>query len=262
MPFMLFVRKARKQAVDALSGPRVVFHHVPKCGGTSIARALHLRYVASFAGFPSSSVQKTIDALHPALDPMRRAQLVDDFQAQLLLFNLFRDVRCLAGHVRFSETAFAIFSNQYKFITTLREPVSLMISRFFYQRSQPSLWRNYADIDSYLESPEARVFGAYYSYFFNSLPTDSDPETLEAIENAKQNLLKFTVVGFVDDMEDFKRKVRDRIGIRIHIGVANRSKVETSTRENIITPEIRERMRKLSAVNIEIYDYAKREIKV
>jgi hypothetical protein len=261
LSIMLYVRKARKLVVDALSGARVVFHHVPKCGGTSIARALHIRYIASFAGFPSSSLQKTIDSLHPGVDPMRQAQLVDDFQAQLLLFNLFRDVRCLSGHVRFSETAFGIFSNQYKFITTLREPVSLMISRFFYQRTQPSLWRNYADIDSYLESPEARLYGAYYSYFFNSLPTDADPQTPEAIECAKRNLRNFTVVGFVDDMEGFKREVRARIGIRLRFGVANQSKVEGSTRESVITPDIRKKIEKLSATNIEIYDFARSELR-
>ena len=254
--------KVRKAVVDVLSGPRIVFHHLPKCGGTSIQRALHLRYAASFAGFPSLQIQQTVDALNPGTDPMRRAQILQEFQTKLLLFNLYRDMRCIAGHVRFSETAHSIFSKQYTFITTLREPVSLMISRFFYQKYLASdVWRKYEDIDSYLESPEAHLFGSYFSYFFNSLPADADPRTPEAIAGAKENLRKFDVIGFVDDMEGFKRDVRDRTGIRLRIGVANRSKVDKATHESIITSEVREKIAQLSSTNTEIYDFARRELR-
>ncbi len=257
MPRFAVIRKA---VVDTLSGPRLVFHHVAKCGGTSVAQALRLRYAVSFAGFPSLPLYRTVGALHPDVDEVRRAQLVDDFQEELLLYHLFNDVRCLSGHVRFSELAYRLFAPGYKFITTLRDPISLMISHFFFQPQRPAdLWTNVMDIDSYLAGAEARELGAIYSYFFNGLPTDADPRSPEAVARAKQNLGRFAAIGFVDDMAGFQRKLREEVGLRIRIGVANRSPASRAERASVITPEVRKRMEELSATNLEIYDFARRE---
>ena len=37
----------QRHAQSLLSGNRIVFHHVPKCGGTSVGRALRLSYFLS-----------------------------------------------------------------------------------------------------------------------------------------------------------------------------------------------------------------------
>jgi hypothetical protein len=108
--------QARKFTVDLLSGPRVVFHHVPKCGGTSIAQALRLRYAVSFAGFPTPPIYRAVMATEPAADEASRARLVDEFQERLLLYYLYSDSRCVAGHVRFSRIAYHLFSKTCKFV--------------------------------------------------------------------------------------------------------------------------------------------------
>ena len=250
----------RNTLVDVFAGPRLVFHHVAKCGGTSVQEALHRRYAVSFAGFPSVPLHNTISALNPGIDESHRGHLVDEFQEKLLLFQLNRDVRCLAGHVRFSETAFNHFNEKYKFITTLREPASFLISHFFYQPNRPSeIWRNFTNINEYLDAAEERNFGAYYSYFFNGLPPSADPHSDKAITLTKENLRRFTVIGFVDDMTKFQRKLRDRVGVRLRIGIANKSRVDKSAQESIITPSVLQRIRKISATNYEIYNFARRE---
>lgn len=251
----------RNVFVDALSGPRMVFHHVPKCGGTSVAQALRLRYAFSFAGFPSMPLYRTVEALHPGIDPLRRARLVDQLQEQFLLYYLFNDVRCVSGHVPFSNLAYERFTPSYKFVTTLREPVSLMISHYFFQSERPAdLWSSTMDIDAYLETAEAREFGAVYSYFFNGLPRDADAHSSAAVEQAKSNLRRFDVVGLVDDMAGFQNRLRERVGVRLRIGYANRSKASPSDRSSVVTPETRRKMAELNLVNTEIYEFVKREL--
>jgi hypothetical protein len=253
--------QARKFTVDLLSGPRVVFHHVPKCGGTSIAQALRLRYAVSFAGFPTPPIYRAVMATEPAADEASRARLVDEFQERLLLYYLYSDIRCIAGHVRFSQVAHNLFSKSYKFVTTLREPVSMMISHYFFlPRRSAEIFTSVDDIDAYLESEEARHFGAVYPYYFNGGSAHDEPWSDAAMCKAKKNLRLLDVVGFVDDIPRFQRQLRDHVGLRLRIGHANRSVASREDRKSVITPTVRRRIEELSAPNIEIYEFAKREL--
>jgi hypothetical protein len=125
------LKEIRNRVNDIVCGNRVVFHHLPKCGGTSVRRTLRLSYPLSYAGFGSNPTYRAMEALHPDRDEtwIRNATL--DFREKQLLCFLFDDVRCIAGHVPFCETAYDLFKERYNFITTLREPVSLIISLFF-----------------------------------------------------------------------------------------------------------------------------------
>ena len=53
-------KSLRAEAVERLLPQKFVFHHVPKCGGTSVGRALRKRYLLSQATVtPESSFRKT-----------------------------------------------------------------------------------------------------------------------------------------------------------------------------------------------------------
>lgn len=253
--------RTRKLFVDALSGPRVVFHHVPKCGGTSVAQALRIRYAISFAGFPTPPILNSIRTLNPGIGEQDRARLVDHFQERLFLFYLFHDIRCIAGHVRFSATAHDTFSKSYRFITTLRDPVSMMISHYFFQRKRPDdLFTNVFDLDAYFDTWEARELGSLYSYFFSGAPIAEDPSSAKSIALAKENLARFDAIGFVDDIPGFQRQLREAVGLRLRIGHANKSVASQSELTEIVTPAVRRRMEEMSAPNIEIYEFARREL--
>lgn len=252
--------QSRKLLVDALSGPRIVFHHVPKCGGTSVAQALRVRYAISFGGFPTRPTYRAVEALHPEEDEMGATKLVDEFQHYSLLFYLYKDVRCVAGHVRFSSTAYEKFSDSYKFVTTLRDPIKLIESAFFYETKRTNhLWEVPKNIEAYIERPQAQLLGASYSYFFSGLPANSEPQSTESIELAKANLKLFDAVGFVDDMSSFQEQLRRNCGLRLRIGHANKSGASSAER-SVITPAVRKKIEKLCAANLEIYEFAKNEL--
>lgn len=254
--------RIRNAVVDALSGPRIVFHHVPKCGGTSVARALRVRYAVSFGGFPTLPTIGAIEAAHPDFDEVERTRIVDQFREYLLLYYLFQDTRCVAGHVRFSNTAYDHFNDKYKFVTTLREPISMMISAYFYEKHlTDNIWNTPSDIEEYIEGPPGERIGAIYSNFFSGLPAGSDPRSPASIKRAKDNLRLFSAVGFVDDMTAFQQQLSNFVGLRLKIGHRNKSVASNADRSSTITQSIRSKINAVSSANIEIYDFAKRELR-
>lgn len=130
-------KSARVRAMDKIGPQRFVYHHVPKCGGTSVARALRKRYMLSQVTVKPEESFRTFEVVTGRSD---RAQMLIDVAAlreQMLLYHLFDNICCISLHVAFSETAHQKFSGHYKFITVLREPVSRFISHFSGATAKP-----------------------------------------------------------------------------------------------------------------------------
>lgn len=255
------IAQFRHKALDAISGHRVVFHHMAKCGGTSVARALRLRYVLSYSYFELRAIYSAMEALHPDYSPERVRDESVRFREEQLLYYMYDDVRCITGHVPFSDTAFREFSGRYRFITTIREPISLFISTFFYNAtSTDDRWKIESSIEEFLNSPRARLFGEVYARFFGGVSMEGQGSSSDLLENAKSNLKKFSAVGLTEDMASFERRLREVLGIRLRIGHENRSRVSDAERRDTMTPEVRRKIEELSAPNIEIYDFVKTQL--
>jgi hypothetical protein len=137
----------------------------------------------------------------------------------------------------------------------------MMISHYFFlPRRSAEVFTSIDDIDAYLESEEAGQFGAVYPYYFNAGSAHDEPWSDVAMSRAKENLRLFDAVDFVDDIPRFQRQLRDHVGLRPRIGHANRSIASRDDRKSVITPTVRRRMDELSAPNIELYEFARREL--
>lgn len=171
-----------------------------------------------------------------------------------------QNIKCVSGHVRFSETAHNVFGNKYAFITTLRDPVSWFISWYFYNfTARDTRWKLDLTMEQYLETAHAQALGSGFAHFFSGLPVEADSGTRDSVDRAKKNLDKMTVVGFVDDMPAFQKQLRSKLGIKIDIRHDNKARVSRDARDSSITPAIIERIRAVNAVNLEIYDYARQK---
>ncbi len=258
---MVSLRTVKAKLDDIVCGQRVVFHHLPKCGGTSIRKALRNAYPISFAAYGSDPAYRTFQALHPDYGLDQLAVTVTKFRQEQLLYFLYRDMRCVSGLCPFSDTAHRLFGDRYRFVTTIREPLGLMTSIYHYDRYRSrDRWRTQLSLEAYLETPRAARFGAIYSEFYNGLPPESDPSDLRAVAAAKRNLAKFAVVGTVEDMAGFQRRLRRTLKTRVRIGHHNVAKVNAGDRMSALTPALKRRIEQLSGVNREIYDFAMREL--
>lgn len=254
-------KRVQAWVTEKISGHPVVFHHVPKCAGTSVARALRMRYLPSQTGIVSGASFYAAKALHPdyaALQTGHVAPHVRDLREQILVYHMYNGVRCIAAHVQFSPRAYDLFSDTYKFVTVLREPVSRYISHYFWDFNGSEEWaRITVDLDEFVESEMGAQYGTLFGEFFSGLASNSNFGSAEAVEAAKRNLDKFAVVGFLDDMERFRQNLTKELGVSVSIRHQNKSRVEDQTKKKLVTPELRQRITELCAADIEIYNYAK-----
>ena len=249
------------KAEDLVSGNHVVFHHVPKCGGSSISRGLRMAYPLSFGRYGTRPIYGATVSLYPDREQSEIDATLNTFKEELLLFYMNQGVRCIAGHVGFSDVAYGHFKDKYRFVTTLREPLGLMTSIYYYDfLRDDTRYHTKISLEEYLETPRAAQFGRMYATFFSGVPVPDRLSDRELVERAKTNLRRFSVVGTVEDMAGFESSLRKVLNTRIKIGHRNKARVEASARDGALTPAIKERIRSLSQLNIELYDFARAEL--
>lgn len=245
----------RGRLLDRVLPQRFVFHHVPKCGGTSVGRALRKRYLLSQATIHPEASFQAFMAFTGRNDTERMLVDVLDLREQMLLYLMFSDIRCISAHVRFSETARACFGERYKFVTVLREPVSRFVSHYNWSHGRPGAHAAIDEgFDAFLGSPRAERMGASYVEYFAGLPKGADLRTQAGVERAIANLRRFDVVGRLDDIDGFRRDLRQALGVRVRIRHENRAtQQDGAVRQNALTPAQRRKVEALCAPDIEIW---------
>ena len=251
------VKSARAAAIERLHAQRVVFHHPPKCGGTSVGRALRRRYLLSQATVVPEASFRALEAFRGGGD--REALLVDvlDLREQMLLYHLFEDVRCVSAHVRFSAAAHDRFADRYRFVTILREPTARFRSHHRWSYRKPHAHaRIETPFEEFLETERAWRLGATYAEYFSGLPKDADFCSPEAVDAAVRNLGKFDAVGRLDDLPAFEERLRAILRVRIRIGHENKARPESDP-SAADRPDLAAKVRELCAPDLAIWDRAR-----
>lgn len=247
-------KKLRNAAVERLHPQRVVFHHVPKCGGTSVGRALRKRYLLSQTSIGPEESFRAVEAFTGSSD--REALLVEvlDFREQMLLYHLFEDVHCIAAHVRFSLAAHERFRSKYKFVTILRDPVSRFLSNYTWSFGKPGAHARIEEpFEEFLGTERAKRLGATYVEFFCGLPKSVDLRSPEAIEAAVTNLGKFDVVGRLDNLADFEKRMNQTLGANLKIGHENRATKRTAAGDALSDPGLKAAVMEICAPDIAVW---------
>ena len=252
-----FLKRVYASFVDRVCSQRIVFHHVPKCGGTSVARAIRMRYLPSQATVLPDPSAQSLGILRKDLTGEDLERAVERFREQVFVYLLCSDVRCVSAHVPFSEAAYAFFEDRYKFVTILRQPEHRYISNYFWNLGRGGIRGLTDDLDTFVETPAGARYGAIYSEYFSGLPTTADLTSEEAIERAKRNLKRFSVVGILEDINGFQRQLRECIGSNFRIAHENKSWASAASRRLELAPELRRRIDERCAPDREIYDWAR-----
>ena len=220
---------------------RIIYIHVPKCGGSSFGAALRLRYFAS---------QSTISLDQGDTTLMGEARILSDYAArQRALHALVASGnRMIAGHVQYDPDFHDGPAARYRFVTLLREPALRFVSHYHYlQRKHPDPARA-TTLRGFLVSPEAQRIASQYLFYFAGQWQRPGEDTGPLIQQAIRNLGRFDIVGDLGAPDAFARDLRRLTHTPLIRWHRNAAPVPLT-----VPPELRPQIEALCAPDIAIY---------
>jgi hypothetical protein len=181
--------------------PRIIYIHVPKCGGSSFGAALRLRYLASQATIK-------LDQGDPRLNCTDRIQ--SDYVARRIELHghVAANKRMIAGHVQYDAALHAGAARAYSFVTLLRDPIARFVSHYNYlQRKHPDPTRA-GTLEGFLETEDAARLASQYLFYFGGRWQTPGTDTQALTQTAITNLSSFDLVGDLSAPDDFMRSLR------------------------------------------------------
>jgi len=220
---------------------RIIYIHVPKCGGSSFGAALRLRYFLSQA----------VISLDPGDtdQPAAPRMLADYARRRAQLHRLVaRGSRMISGHVQYDPALHAGAAKDYAFITLLRDPVARFVSHYNYlQRCHPSPSRP-ATLAAFLDTPDALRLASQYLFYFAGQSPQQGQDPAPLIARAITALGHFDIVGDLDQPAVFARQLQHHVGTPLPLWRRNAAPVPTE-----IPSELRPRIEALCAPDLAVY---------
>ena len=245
---------AQRRLADTFCRKRIVFHHVPKCGGTSVGRSLRVAYLLSQGTVTPEESHKAFTAVRERQGDDQSIADVRELREMMFLYLLYSDVRCISAHIPFSDVAHREFQERYAFVTLLREPVERFVSHYLWSSGRPDAFAGIRDeYANFLSSERASWLGTAYVRYFAGRPLESFPNMASAVGAAIANLHRLDHVGFLDEMQQFEAALRQLTGKRLRIGRENVGK-RRPLADSLATGELRQRVLDLCAPDRDIWD--------
>jgi hypothetical protein len=225
---------------------KIFFLHIPKCGGVSVGQAIAVKYLS--LNLRNDSGVINLNA------PVSR-QVVEE--KLLLYFMAQPNSRFISGHFLFSKIAYQKHGGKFSFVTILRDPVKRWISSYFYNIFKASDHMKVNDeIDARLESHFGISQGYELVKFLGGANKEGDYTSPKAIDRATENLKRFEVVGFLENLSDFTEKFYARFHVKLQIAKKNQNPAPIQYQKSIITHELLERITDVCQPDIQVYEYA------
>lgn len=232
---------------------RIAFFHPPKCGGTSVRK-----WLASAFGRPAGldPIAAEAAARHIGVGA------ASEREAILAYFVERQDTRFICGHFAYSRRAFAGHEDQFDLITILRNPLSRILSRFYFESDQKG--RQHfpvaGELADWLQTDDARAAARVFTAMFvgdiermKDLACSADkPALAAAAQLAIDNLKRFAIVGTLEHLGAFEHAIRQRYGLHAPIGHARNNPGYPRFAEQ--PPAVQDRLRELCREDMMIYE--------
>jgi len=218
---------------------RVVFVHMPKCGGTTLHYLLKKNY-------PNSDIYP-LPKLQNGLADWSTTQADMD-----LAFQIHPDIdhELVSGHfpIWFLKKKNPYYDSSYVF-TILRDPIERVLSHDRFQMR--------VDIQNN-KSPSSKLDSIPKNFLCKMLCSDCTLQGEELLQDCIANLEKMDYVIFLDDFENGVRGMFQDLGLRPpkRIGPRNTSNSQELHDLQAITPEKLAKIKEDNALDIQLYEYA------
>lgn len=220
---------------------RIIYIHVPKCGGSSFGAALRLRYLSSQASI-------SLNQGDPALEGAER--IVDGYarRREELHLRVARGVRMISGHVQYDGALHDGAARSYAFVTLLRAPVARFVSHYNYlQRHHPNPDRP-DTLAAFLDTPDAARLASQYLFYFAGQTQTPGTDPTPLIDQAITALGRFDVVGDLSAPQAFGQDLQRLVGTPLPRWKRNAAPAPTE-----VPDALRARIETLCAPDIAIY---------
>ena len=243
----------------------LVFVHVPKCGGSSVEKALRrarllgrrligpeetFRAAASLLGIADPDERLDPASQHAVL--MRASELRRD----LLHLHLAEGARLVTGHAPLGLHTLDLPGTDV--VTVMRSPRTRLRSHLAFNAGERAgHGRCEMTVARFLETERARVMGALYVKYLAGLPMDADFAAQSAIDAARRAVDRLALVGFTEEMDAFAARLGMLAGRRIEIGRVNEGKSQEGGGGPALPEALSDRIHALCAPDEAVYAHAR-----
>lgn len=228
---------------------KILFDHLPKCGGSSVNKYLEAHYPR----------RKTFSTKVPMIKAS-----VDKFKNLSISQRYGYDL--VKGHGA-NQLLDYVHPECLK-VTVLREPIDRIVSHYYYARRTPrhylysKIHESEMSLEDYVTLGISGELRNYYTTRFSGLTADdAEKKPNESINRAVEAILKtYDVVGFLDSFSSFADALREQARLRYKWQGEKQNVTEGRIAINDIQQSIISKIEQINHLDVVLYRKIKKEI--
>lgn len=242
--------RSSRRVRERLTPHRILFHHIPKCGGSAITRPFRMRSALSFHKVDEDGTLNMVDPGGEA-GHFARHETAFALKRDLCRYFATTGTALVQAHVPYFPAREGEPLDSYDRITLLREPRARFLSHYFWDKGRDNQNGITLELEEFLDTEQAHAFGSLMTRFLSdhAWPKACTPEAVDA---AVQNAARFRIIGFLEDLPKFAEDVRAGYGWKMRFPVGNKGSV--SDYDSILTGPLAARLDEVCAADNALYE--------
>lgn len=208
---------------------KIFFCHVPKCAGTALSKAVSRQAYPLHQQFLIPNLTVSLEAANKAASICSFSKV--EARQTILAYNLSLDkYKYGRSHIYCRPSLVEALRDRWHFITILRNPIERWISEYTYNTYKSHKWvKNKLQLEDYLQSAKGKGTGESFLRYFSNIPYPYHGDPQIYIEEAVKNLRSFSVVGTIENFDEWCNTFENVFGKKLIV-----ERMNTSPKKEII----------------------------